>query len=184
MDDTPDQTRSPDEVARRCVVLMAVVAAGHGVDRSALVDWLKSESLWSQVSPQEREMLTASEVTQRQSIDATWRVEALQPLAWALGLVEEMGSAESLCDVARLQSVVPQLGAATETFVAEARLRPDEELEEANEAAHELHWQARDAKLNDKKTTIDSGVIRERHYGLNWLIGYDRQAWDDITTDT
>jgi hypothetical protein len=28
------------------------------------------------------------------------------------------------------------------------------------------------------------GVIEERHYALNWLIGYFNQDWDDVATDT
>jgi len=27
-------------------------------------------------------------------------------------------------------------------------------------------------------------VTLERHYALNWLIGYMEQEWDDISTDT
>ncbi len=31
---------------------------------------------------------------------------------------------------------------------------------------------------------LDPGIVYERHYVLNWLIGYSGQAWDDVTTDT
>jgi uncharacterized protein DUF4272 len=31
---------------------------------------------------------------------------------------------------------------------------------------------------------LDSGVVYERHYALNWLIGYMGREWDDVTTDT
>jgi hypothetical protein len=31
---------------------------------------------------------------------------------------------------------------------------------------------------------VEGGVVLERHYVLNWLIGYMDQAWDDISTDT
>ena len=27
-------------------------------------------------------------------------------------------------------------------------------------------------------------VVYERHYALNWLIGYCDQSWDEVTTDT
>ncbi|WP_371258328.1 DUF4272 domain-containing protein [Bradyrhizobium sp. WSM471] len=27
-------------------------------------------------------------------------------------------------------------------------------------------------------------MTQERHYALNWLIGYHEQAWDNVTTDT
>ncbi len=29
-----------------------------------------------------------------------------------------------------------------------------------------------------------AGVTKDRHYALNWLIGYMEQEWDDISTDT
>jgi hypothetical protein len=32
--------------------------------------------------------------------------------------------------------------------------------------------------------SYNAGVVQERHYALNWLIGYCGQDWDDITTDT
>ena len=32
--------------------------------------------------------------------------------------------------------------------------------------------------------SYDAGVVQERHYALNWLIGYCGQDWDNITTDT
>ncbi|MDR2636809.1 MAG: DUF4272 domain-containing protein [Zoogloeaceae bacterium] len=31
---------------------------------------------------------------------------------------------------------------------------------------------------------MEPGVTMERHYALNWLIGYMDQEWDDISTDT
>ena len=32
--------------------------------------------------------------------------------------------------------------------------------------------------------SLDPGVTEERHYALNWLIGYMEQAWDDVSTST
>jgi hypothetical protein len=31
---------------------------------------------------------------------------------------------------------------------------------------------------------LHPGVLYERHYALNWLIGYCDQEWDEVTTDT
>lgn len=31
---------------------------------------------------------------------------------------------------------------------------------------------------------VEPGVVYERHYALNWLIGYMDQEWDEISTDT
>lgn len=36
----------------------------------------------------------------------------------------------------------------------------------------------------DAPAGLEKGVVKERHYALNWLVGYMDQAWDDVTTDT
>src|SRR5258708_4762740 len=91
-DEYVDQIRSADEVARRCILLYAVVAAGHGEPHDPLVQWLRREGLWEEVSPEESEFLLSASPTQKQRIDATWRAEALYPLLWSLGLIAELPS--------------------------------------------------------------------------------------------
>ena len=44
-DEHVDQIRSAEEVARRCIVLYAVLAAGHDEPRDELVAWLRREGL-------------------------------------------------------------------------------------------------------------------------------------------
>jgi len=74
----------------------------------------------------------------------------------------------------------------TVEWLALARLRPAEEIYDANEGIYQMHWAVRDARLNDKPVPngYDAGVVQERHYALNWLIGYSGQDWDDVSTDT
>lgn len=45
------------------------------------------------------------------------------------------------------------------------------------------HWKARDAEINNSapKWRIALAIIHERHHGINWLIGYGRLDWDDVT---
>ena len=31
---------------------------------------------------------------------------------------------------------------------------------------------------------LNRGVVMERHYALNWLIGYAGRDWDEVSTDT
>lgn len=40
-----------------------------------------------------------------------------------------------------------------------------------------------DAHFRESQPGLDCGVVRERHYALNWLIGYSEQAWDEASTD-
>jgi hypothetical protein len=201
-DEQVDQIRIADEVARRCIVLYAVLAAGEGEPRDQLVAWLRRERLWEDVSPRESEFLLCESPTQQQRFNATWRAEALFPLLWSLGLISELPLPQQQCDVQVMQSVLPELFGSVAEFLSTARLRSDSEIQDANDQIYQIHWQVRDLWVRHQPTppgklprmphedcdppaeSYDSGVVQEHHYALNWLIGYCGQDWDDITTDT
>jgi len=201
-DEYVDKMRSADEVARRCLVLHAVLAVEHAVPREQVVSWLRGEGLWDAVSPEELQFLLSESPTPQQRVNATWSAEALFPLLWSLGLIRELPSPERLCDLQLIQSVLPPLFEPTAEFISSVRLRSDSEIHAANEEIYQIHWRVRDAQLRGQPTppgklprmpvedceppveVYNAGVVQERHYGLNWLIGYCGQDWDDITTDT
>ena len=70
-------------------------------------------------------------------------------------------------------------------FIASAKLRNIEAILDETDKIYRIHWAVRDAQLNKKTVPakLDSGVVVERHYALNWLIWY-ADEWDEITTDT
>jgi len=197
-----EKIRSADEVARRCIVLYAVVAASHDEPRSDLVEWLHREGLWDAVSPKEAEFLLADSPTQQQRFQGQWSAEALFPLLWALGRIAALPSPQQICDVPLMQGVLPPLCDPVGGFIVSARLRSDAEIHAANKEIYQIHWRVRDlqsrndpaspgrlarmpvADCNPPAESYNSGVVQERHYGLNWLIGYCGQDWDDVTTDT
>jgi hypothetical protein len=201
-DKNVEQIRSADEVARRCIVLYAVLGAGHGEPRDKLIGWLRGGGPWEAASPKEREFLLSESLTQQQRINATWRAEALFPLVWSLGLISEMPIPQQLCDVQLIRSVLPPLLGPVSEFISTARLRDDAEIYDANEVIYQIHWRIRNAQLRDQPTppgklprmpvedcqpaveSYNASVVQERHYALNWLIGYREQAWDKVTTDT
>jgi hypothetical protein len=201
-DEYVEHVRSPNEVACRCIVLYAVLAAGHGESRDELVSWLRREGLWDAVSPKESDFLLSSAPTQQQRFQGQWRAEALLPLLWSLGLIAQLPSPQQICDVQSMQGVLPPLFAPVREFVSAARLRSEIEIHDANEAIYRIHWRVQDARRRGQPTlpgklqrmpvadctppaeSYNAGVVQERHYALNWLIGYCGQEWDDITTDT
>jgi hypothetical protein len=197
-----EQIQAADQVARRCIVLYAVLAAGHDEPRGELVAWLRREGLWDAVSPKESEFLVSESPAQKQRINATWRAEALLPLLWSLGLIAALPIPQQLCDMQLIRSVLPPLLASVREFISTVRLRSDSEIIDANEKIYQIHWRVRDARLRGQPTPLgklprmahadydppaesyNSGVVQERHHALNWLIGYCGQDWDNITTDT
>ena len=184
-DEPEDEFRNAAAVARRCLVLCSVVAASHKEDGTKMVSWLKSEGLWDDVSPKERRFLQSKKPTNRQIINASWRVEALYILLWALRLIPSLEVGKTPTERLRLTDLLPFLGRTSE-FISNCELRPEEEIYDMNEKIYEAHWSVRDAKINSKAMPkdIDPEVIMERHYGINWLMGYCGQSWDNVTTDT
>lgn len=183
---TTHQVREAAEVARRCIVLHAVIAAGHHESRPELVRWLRKEGLWEFVSLQEASFFEVESLTQQQYVNATWRAEALLPLLWALGRIEQMPPPVELCDAELLQDAMPPLFETVGEWLAFARLRDRDKIWAANEEIYQAHWKVRDAQLNHR--SIPNGyspeIVQERHHALNWLIGYMGQDWDEVTTDT
>lgn len=184
-DESEDEFRGATAVAKRCLVLCSVVAASHNEERTEIVAWLKGEGLWKEVSPKERAFLQSKKPTNKQLINASWRLEALYLLLWALRLIPSIEVGSTPAEPARLKVLLPFLSQ-TSDFVTNSELRPEDEIYNMNEKVCQAHWSVRDAEINSKAIPegIDPGVVMERHYGINWLMGYCGQSWDEVTTDT
>lgn len=74
----------------------------------------------------------------------------------------------------------------TEQFIKDAKLRPLNEILDQADLIYRYHWGVVNARLKKTKApaNLQGGVVKERHYMLNWLIGYQDQKWDEISTDT
>ena len=51
---------------------------------------------------------------------------------------------------------------------------------------YRYHWAVTNARLKGQRApaALDPGVTQERHHALNWLIGYNEQDCDHVSTDT
>lgn len=181
-----DQIRSVDDVGRRCLVLYSVFLAAARVGRSKLIAWLRSEDLWASVSPSEVAFLMAENPSSEHYTNAIWRIEALQPLLWAVGRVTDMNPPSSCCDIKCLMQSMPELGAPTQSFLGSLSLRREKEILDASEEIWRIHWTIRDAHIHGKilPKKYDADVVEERHHALNWVTDCFGEEWDDIRTDT
>ena len=177
--------RSAPEVARRCLILYAVVAAGHKSPREELVRWLLREALWESVSTEESAFLRSSSPSRQQMIGATWRAEALLTLLWALARIQALPPPTGQCDVPLIRSALPPLLGSTSEFISKASIRNEAEIIDVHEDTYQAHWAVRDAVINDRPVPdrYNLEILQERHHALNWLI-FPEQGWDDVTTDT
>ncbi len=178
--------RTPTEVARRSIILYAIVAAGHREPREAITRWLQREGLWEAVTPEEAAFLESQRPTREQMINATWQAEALLPFLWSLKKIESLPAAVSQCDLPAMRKVLPPLFGPTIDFILEASLRDWDELSKAYEEIYDTNWLVRDAEINNRPIPrgLNPEIIEERHRALNWILCLGGESWDEITTDT
>lgn len=87
---------------------------------------------------------TAETLSQRDQIDASWRVEGLYVLAWALRARERLPPYDRQVSIKGLRDFPPQ---ELDRFVRTAKLRPRAEIEAARELAEFWHWRSRTRQL-------------------------------------
>lgn len=116
-----------------------------------------------------------------------WQTERLIVLLWALGKVQELPDSATQCDTSVFNSVLPPFArTSAQVFIARATLIDEDRLWKQAELYLEEHWKARDSRLHERSMPpgIDIEIVQERHHAINWITGYDRLPWDEVTTDT
>jgi hypothetical protein len=184
-DENGDGTRTADEIAQRALTLAGVISCAYGEPKREVIQWLRKEKLWKETTPAERRFLLKG-MSAKAKIAFTWKIEALVPLLWAIGKIGKMPGLGRQCDVDSLKGAVLWPPHPTPSYVSSSTLRKAEEISKAYEKVYRAHWKVRDAQLAGKPVPkgLDPEVVQERHYGFNWVTGYLKQSWDEITTDT
>lgn len=176
--------RDKEEVAWRAMALLVVAMKGEGMDQSTVDRIVGDYGLLARFSPAEAAFIQDPAPTDHTRIQFAWRYEAAWTLFWALGYVEELEMPTHICDVPQAVGLLRDRKAVR--FIDEARLRPLDLILDEADLIYRYHWAIVNARINGKPMPagLEPGVTQERHYALNWLIGYMDQEWDEITTDT
>ena len=191
--------REPAEVARRALVLLAVVQRAEASPRDMVLKRVSKLKLRDDVSPDERSFLQCDVPDEQQSRQLVWRVECIWVLMWALGHVEELGWPTGMCDVPRLARMLhPKKG--IPDLVSQARLRPKAEILDALDLTRRLHWAIGDARKAGRPLPANldwsrpeamvppeqcpaGNIVPERHRALCWLTRFREAEWDEVETE-
>jgi hypothetical protein len=201
-DEEAVKLQSPQDVARRTLVLWAVELRAEGTPQAEALGLIKQLDLWGSVSSAERRFLEDENPDPEECQELVWRLESIWVLLWALGYLEELAWPESMCDVRRIVNILKEHESNPE-FISKAKLRSSAEILDAQDLIMRIHWAIRDAYLNrngmipkrldwnnsgemEHVTEAASvGVVEQRHYTLNWLVMFlDNENWDDVDTPT
>ena len=136
------------------------------------------------LSANEARFLDNPDPPRKACIQYSWAAHAAAPLAWAMGLLDELHRPDDQTDISALVELTyPDcINRVTQTKA----LRPLEQILDARDLAYRYHWAVRNASVSGAPAParLDGGVVMERHRGLNWLTRYCDLDWDDVTTDT
>jgi hypothetical protein len=163
-EDAPPPT--PARVARRACALAAVAARGlleqedasdPGVDatRLRLIEWVNAIGVGDELEPDEWKILQLplGVPPQQDVFDATWRIEGLAMLAWALRLFD-WPAYDQQVDPGKLLPAVAILNADRARAILDApSLRPSEELRARQNQLFAFHWRVRD--FGHKRKPLD-----------------------------
>lgn len=176
--------RTQDEAVDRALALCYLGLKSEGLQPGHLAEIDRDYRITPKLTPKEKRYATATAPTEQQRIDANWRYESLHVLLWSLGFVDTLEYPDHMCNVAADVRIIHDL---TETqFRQKAVLRSKKEILDQRDLALRLNWACVSARLKEQPApgNLDKGVVFERHYALNWLTSYARQAWDDVSTYT
>jgi hypothetical protein len=176
--------RPKEEVALRTLCLLLVAAKGEGLGQEIVEGVLEFHELRTYLTPEELAFVFDHSPSQHDRIQFTWRHEAAWTLLWALGFVAQLGKPAQICDVEFAARTMTER--TTAQFIEDSELRPIADILDQADLIYRYHWAVRNALVKGQQVpaALDPGVTQERHHALNWLIGHDEQAWDQVTTDT
>jgi hypothetical protein len=176
--------RSKEEIAQRALCVLLVAVKGEGLEQSVVERIAQDFKLRNSFTPNERAFIVASAPSQNDRLQFSWKYEAAWVLLWALGYVSILEKPTKICDVKFAVKTMRDRG--PDGFSVGAKLRPLRDILDQADQIYRYHWAVVDARIKGKPAPaqLEAGVVLERHYALNWLIGYMDQDWDNISTDT
>lgn len=181
-DEAESAHRTKEEVAARAIALFVAALKGEGLEQEDVEAIAEKYEIADALSPHERWFLHPLKRARQEYVQFCWRYECFWVMLWALGFIESLGHPKDVCDCAVAGRYL--LDKSRDEFVAKAKLRPLAEILDMAHLYYRYDWAAVNSGKDDNAAGVDSGVVHERHYALNWLIGYMDAEWDDVTTDT
>jgi hypothetical protein len=177
--------RTGTDIAKRIFILVYLGVYSEDGDRNEIIDFFKSEKLWDSVSEYEKKLLAKKKLTEKDKINISWQSECIYLMLWAINKIDNLDLPIDQCNIGDMLDLLPNAFDSTKDFIHNATVRPTAEILDKSDLIYRLHWAAREADSKDEDIPgdIDTGIIQEWHYAINWITYYD-ENWDDILTDT
>ncbi|WP_100841397.1 DUF4272 domain-containing protein [Flavobacterium sp. 5] len=176
--------RTKDEIVDRALALCYLGLKSEGLEQSQLDKMDKDYNITAKLTENEKLYATSKFPSEQQKIDANWRYESLHIMLWALGYIDKLNFPDQMCNVGDDVKIIYELK--EQKFRLNAKMRTKKEILDQADLILRLNWACVNARIKNENSPsgLNSSVVYERHYSLNWLIEFMNQDWDKVTTDT
>lgn len=138
------------------------------------------------LTPAEESYVSNPEPDKQACIQFVWRYECCGVLLWAAGVTDELPYPSEIIDVPVLAAIFWQHKGIND-LLSKGFPRAKAEILDAADLTLRYDWACVDARVHGKEApaSLDSGIVMERHYAFNWIIGANDGAdWDNIRPNT
>lgn len=187
--------RSREEMVKRAAALFAiavyseVMLSENSGREEAVFYFNKMDELYgvkSYLTPNETQYINTLDPEEHECVQYVWRYECCGVLLWAAGVVEDLSYPSEIIDVPVLAAIFWQHKGISD-LLAKGYARPKSEILDAADLTMRYDWACVEARIHgkDAPASLDGGIVVERHYAFNWIIGANGGAdWDDIQPNT
>ncbi|WP_411167536.1 DUF4272 domain-containing protein [Clostridium sp. MB05] len=188
------EMRSAEEIAKRAIASLISIQVACDINSGDNIEESREFFKGFLDKYEVKEELTEAEMKiifgnpeKQDVINMAWKYEAYWTLIWALGIVDKLEYPSQICDCNFAIHAVADCEDFND-FMKTVRLKSIDEILDEADLIYRYNWACVDARIHGKNppADLDSGVVFERHWGLNWLIGKGtyNYNWDSVSTDT
>ncbi|GLC31205.1 DUF4272 domain-containing protein [Clostridium omnivorum] len=176
--------RTKEEICNRAICIALIAAKAEGLEDDIFKVKTREYKVEKCFSCEEKAFTEMQQIDDKLRAKFTWRYEALWVLLWSLGYIKNLDRPDKICDVQTAVSTI--VNRERDKFILEAQIRSKKEILDQTDLHFRYHWATTEARLRNQimPSDLDPDVIYERHYALNWIINYDNEGWDDVSTNT
>jgi hypothetical protein len=132
---------------------------------------LRAAGMFDTLSPKEKALANKSPLTltDQEHLNACWRIESLQVLAWALGRIPSLPPYDTMADSDRFDAKPVQ---DPKRLIATAALQSESELSWARMVAETWHWRSRTRQLIERGDNFPASLAREGFHTYDDIVRF------------
>lgn len=176
--------RTKEEIINRIIPLAIVSAKAMEAPPEKIEEFIERYDANELFTEEEKKFLLKKHLNQNELIQYSWKLECIWLLLWSVNLISDIDVPANTCSAEYVFETV--FLHSKKELLDKSSIKPTSDILDSLDFIYRAHWAVREAQINhlEVPSSLDEGVVYERHYTLNWLVNYMDQEWEEISTDT